>query len=190
MTQLHVVPRPSFEDLLRSARRRIEAVISWEKETEDKRNRLMIAAGQALLELREAVLAGEVGELANWWEWFDDKIRICSRRQAQYYMQIASAKNPSAKANELRQKNTERNQVYRAQPKVPLARHRDARSVTMEPEKAVVRITTERRYPTAPDDDVLLGQFVDIFKRMSWDARVRALKEVNELYKRWHRGED
>ena len=35
---------------------------------------LRIRTGQILLELRARVDAGEIGEIATWWEWYDDNL--------------------------------------------------------------------------------------------------------------------
>jgi hypothetical protein len=57
-------------------------------------------------------------------------------------------------------------------------------------DKPVTRLFAPKNYPAADDDDELLAQFIDLFKRMSWNCRVRAVKAVRELYQKWHRGED
>ncbi len=51
-----------------------------------------------------------------------------------------------------------------------------------EPAAPVVRIpAAPKKFTSAPDDDELVAQGVALFKRMSWNARVRLLKEINTL---------
>ena len=64
--------------------------------------------------------SGEIGELANWWEWFEDNkalFRSIERRTAERYMQVAGDPDPAAKAEELRNKNTEQRRSRKNLPK-------------------------------------------------------------------------
>jgi hypothetical protein len=194
----HVVSiRPPFDELVRIANRRLEALAQWEKdrekETLEARKRKQVAAGQALLDLRAAIEAGEIGELATWWEWFDDNVRSIERRTAEKYMQIARASDPLAKAIELQKRNNEVQRLNRQYPKIVQQKQAPYCHTRVEPEKVplpVVRATPPpTKYTTGPDDDELVAQVMALFDRMSWDARFRAAKEIDNKYKLWHRGE-
>jgi hypothetical protein len=188
--QLKVI-RP-FEELSRLMQRRCEAI----QQSEVKTQSLKKAAGEVLLEMRDRIEAGELGDLCNWREWFEANVRVISLRTAYEYMQIAGAEDPVAKETELRQRNREAQRAGRERLKlVPFVHdvmHKNSPIKSMEADKPPVRITPppKSKYPMAPGDDALVAQIVDIFKRMSWDARVRVMKELGELYKRWHRGEE
>ena len=208
-----VVQLRDFNEVVRITGRKLAALEDWVKESEKKRNSFEVSIGENLLELRDRVDAGEIGELANWWEWFEDNrmlLRNIARRTAERYMQIASAPDPEGKVIELRGKNradkaasTQRQrQGQEAQGgKVPIA----PEQAQMEPESSpepkpqpesepepapVRRVSAAPTYPSSPEDDELIEQFLDLFRRMSWDGRVRAMKGVGALYNKWRVGED
>jgi hypothetical protein len=139
-------------------------------------------------------------------------LRNIARRTAERYMQIASAPDPEGKVIELRGKNradkaasTQRQRQGQGQEaqgeKVPIA----PEQAQMEPESSpepkpqpepepepapARRVSAAPTYPSSPEDDGLIEQFLDLFRRLSWDGRVRAMKAVGALFDRWRSGED
>ena len=107
----------TFEDKVGLAERRIAAVSEWEAKSEVKLKSLQVAAGEALLDVRASVEAGEVGELADWWGWFEDNIRACSRKTAERWMMFAGAPEPEAVVLEFKAQDAARKRVERQQPR-------------------------------------------------------------------------
>ncbi len=54
-----------------------------------------LVAGQKLLELRERIEAGEVGDGVNWWEWYATQFTR-SRKDAEKLMRMARSDDPEA----------------------------------------------------------------------------------------------
>jgi hypothetical protein len=192
MTELKVV-RP-FDELWRIAEVRIAAAKEAEKGTIQKQ----IAAGQALLELQAAIDAGEIGELATFWEWFNDNVRSIGRSTAEKYMQIARSAEPVAKAAELQQRKIElkRLQSYpQAKQEIPQQDQPPYPGVGTDKSPAVVRQTPTqppprvsapaKTYPKAPDDDHWLNVIMEAIEHLSWDGLVRLYKQITERYRQW-----
>jgi hypothetical protein len=207
-----VIQLRDFNEVVRICGRKIEAI-----ETSTQKVRaLRIEVGQLLIELRDRVEAGEIGELANWWDWFEDNKALfgsIERRTAERYMQVAGDPDPVAKQDELRKKNTEQRRDQgkkddksnieqfpsdrrkkgdenqgETKPKYDLDPKPEP---DPEPEPAPVRrVSAAPTYPSSPEDDGLIEQFTDLFRRMSWDGRVRAMKAVGALFDKWRVGED
>jgi hypothetical protein len=72
-----------------------------------------IKVGRLLNELRDRIDAGEVGELANWWEWFDDFF-VRSRKDAQKLMTMAASADPVAEHEKEKAATKQRMRNYRA----------------------------------------------------------------------------
>jgi hypothetical protein len=84
-----VVQLRDFNEVVRITGRKLAALEDWVKDSEKKRNSFEVSIGENLLELRDRVDAGEIGELANWWEWFEDNrmlLRNIARRTAERYL--------------------------------------------------------------------------------------------------------
>lgn len=102
-----------FNEVVRICGRKLETL----EETGKKAKALQIDIGRLLIELRDRVKSGEIGELATWWEWFEDnrmQFRNIERRTAQWYMQIAGDANPEAKLEEMRAADAARQRNARA----------------------------------------------------------------------------
>jgi len=177
----------TWEEKLRTVNIRIAALQDFEKKSELERNRRIIACGRALMDLRDAVDAGELGEQATWTEWFEENIRSISLRTARYYMQVAGDKEPEAKVIELRQRSTEQHKAVRDKAKVPDRQY----TAAVEPKPKTVDLSkvptlkAPPKYPSSPDDDRLIAEIMEIFHKLSWNGIVRLYKEIAATYHKW-----
>lgn len=71
-----------------------------------------LLAGQKLVELRERVEAGEVGEGINWWEWYGTQFTR-SRKDAEKLMRMARSDDPEAAAESEKSQRRENMQRLR-----------------------------------------------------------------------------
>lgn len=190
----NVTPIREFNDVVRIVNRKLEAIEQSEKKTQS----LQIEAGKLLLELRGRVDAGEIGEQATWWEWFEDNFRRISRRTAERYMQIARDEDPETKLNEMREADAERkragyparNNQVESKPHLSIVPKEPQSTALQQAETRRVSAAPSVKYPSSPDDDGLIAVVMEAWRKMSWDGRVRLFDEIKEQFKRWRQGED
>ena len=107
-----VVPFHSIDQLVQSAHKNWNAIDITIDSARSKVGALRIRTGQILLELRARVDAGEIGEIATWWERYAKFTR--SRRDAERLMEIASAEDPQAAYQTAKDRNADQQRASRA----------------------------------------------------------------------------
>jgi hypothetical protein len=85
----NVVKLRAFDEVVRLTHRKFDQV----DEAHRKASTARLECGLLLLELRQRVQAGEIGDLATWWEWYGDNFTR-SRSDAERLIAIAAAENP------------------------------------------------------------------------------------------------
>jgi hypothetical protein len=203
MGKTNVIELREFNEVVRITNRKIEAIEQSDKKTKS----LQIEVGELLIELRNRINAGEIGELAVWWEWFEENrmlFRNISQATAEAYMQIAGAPDPEKRLAKHREQGAARQEAFRHKsPQLgplrngpncgtppSLSTSTQGAWVGREPPSNVTRIPAAPTYPSSPEDDALVEQFIELFRKMTDGARVRAMQEINALYRRWREGEE
>ncbi len=121
-------------------------------------------------------------------------------------MQVARDADPTAKEAELRAKEAERQRQRtvdaakgRASAPSYTAENKQEKSkpalsvVTNEPQSEQAEtpaVTAPAKPEPSPEDEALVAEFLDLFRKMSDETRVRALQGINALYRRWKEGEE
>jgi hypothetical protein len=191
MGKTNVIELREFNEVVRITNRKIEAIEQSDKKTKS----LQIEVGELLIELRNRINAGEIGELAVWWEWFEENrmlFRNISHDTAEHYMRIAGATDPEEKLVKHREQGNARKKSFRQKsPQSGAFRNApDCGTQETEPPSNVTRIPAAPTYPSSPEDNALVEQFIELFRKMTDSARVRAMQEINALYRRWREGEE
>lgn len=187
-----VVPFHSIDQLVQSAHKNWNAIDITIDSARSKVGALRIRTGQILLELRARVDAGEIGEIATWWEWYDDNFTR-SRRDAERLMEIASAEDPQAAYQTAKDRNADQQRASRARKADAGAANPLIRPTTTDSQsqakpalapKAILRIIDE---PAEPDEvvdqkeiDFLIGRFLDL----SWPSRRAFAIKLRHVYRR------
>lgn len=199
MSDTNVVQLREFNEVVRITGRKIEAVEQSDKKTKN----LQIEVGKLLVELRERVDAGEVGELATWWEWFEDNrmlFRNIERKTAERYMWFAGDTDPekkladykaaeAARLRNFRSVRTLQNNQEKSKPTGSGAAAHGANQKAFDANN-VVRIAAPPKEPLPTEQMALVEQFVALFRQMTEEARDKALSEITALYRRWKEGEE
>ena len=156
-----------------------------------------IRLGHLLLGLQHLIDSGENGDLCNFWEWFDDMVPGRSRSDARDMMHTAGQADPDAAYDrklEKQKEYTERH--YRKKfglpfstPTLPAPEPEAERSfkntdqTPAEPEFFRPTRKPTKQFPSAEDDDSIIEQIINLFRRLSWNGCVRAIKRIGEEYK-------
>lgn len=167
-----VVPVYTIDELVFLIRKQFDCVVT----TQQKFFAARIEAGRLLLQLKARIDAGEVGELAVWWEWYDDNFHR-SRRDAERVMALAAAEDPVAAHEAEKAATRERMQKLR------IARA-TAHKGDVRRERPMLASAPE---PEPLDQDDLIEQILMLFQRLTWAGRGRAMKRIAELYREWRR---
>jgi hypothetical protein len=155
---------------------------------------IRLEVGNMLLELRQRVEAGEVGDIAavDWWGWYEDNFRR-SRRDAERLMEIASADDPQAALEQRRAYDAAQSQAYRDRKKqaqiapTDVSRSLDPEPAEPPPPLAQAPKPSVRRFPEADTDDEIVAQIAALFRQLSWGGRNKAVNAIKRLYDEWHR---
>jgi hypothetical protein len=124
-----------------------------------------------LHEARARVEAGEEGDVT-WWQCFAKNFPQ-SRSDAERLLAIASAANPQAAYEAEKARNTVYNQAYRARQRQRL--HLTEMEPPPEAQSEVL--------PPSPDEEDLIDQIVDLFKRLPRSSQVRCTIRLRKVFR-------
>jgi hypothetical protein len=141
-----------------------------------------------LLELRQRVENGEVGDLAaiDWWGWYGDRF-VRSRQDAEKRLAIAKAENPDAAYEAAKARNAANVRAYRE-------RKSKLRVVTPAPayngdvsgaaNAAPVAPPTTKQIIEArePREREAINTIIELFKGLSWEGRKETIRQIHRCY--------
>lgn len=106
--QSNIAPLRSIDEMIHLIHKK------WEQGdgVMQKARSLRLETGRLLLELKQRIESGEVGELATWWEWYGDHFAR-SRSDAEKLIAMASADDPQAAYDAARERDRRDHQNYR-----------------------------------------------------------------------------
>ena len=146
-----------------------------------KVDELRIKVGRELLDLRASVEAGEMGELATWWEWYRDNFTR-SRGDAEKLMQIAADDNPQKAYEEGKAKNAKNNRAYRRRKQQVPSRSRE-REEKSQPALKLVEVVDPPQPPKRQFDKAKVDKVVAAFVALPWPERREFVRWLNKSYR-------
>ncbi len=188
----NVIPLRSINELTQITINKWNANEALIEKTQRKVNLARIEVGFLLLELKQRIDAGEYGELAVWWEFYEEKFKR-SRRDAERLMVIAAADDPKA-AYELEKAATrERMQATRAKQAlahISACAPSTARAEPPRKSKLPSYIPPASVADAAVQDaaaDTEIGQLIDGFLRLPMRQRARFVVRLKQVYRQFTR---
>jgi hypothetical protein len=183
-----IIQRHSTDEVLNLVISKWKVTEEYVIKARQKVHAARIELGCLLLELKRRVDAGEVGELATWWEWYDDFVPR-SRRDAEKLMAIAAADDPEAAYQLAKAKDAEYAHTYRERKKLAPT---DASAASGEPPALPAPPSSRKRLPAyIPDEapaqdvegDAEIGHLIDGFLRLTPLRQARFVKRLKQVYR-------
>ena len=173
-----VVPMHTIEEMIHLVHEKFEIVVS----TQGKYFSARIECGRLLNELRDRIEAGEVGELATWWEWYDDHFTR-NRSDAERLMAIAAAEDPVAAYEAEKARVRVATQRYRARAPGHSDR-KNARAVST-PKLTLVRQSEQAPPPEPRDDegDRKIETIIALFRQLTRAHRLKCVRRIRQVYR-------
>jgi hypothetical protein len=178
----------------------IDSVI---ERAQSKVKSLWLETGRLLLQLKQCVDAGEVGELAIWWEWYADNFpKGRSQSDAQRLIAMASAPDPETAEQEARAKNRQHQKTHRELRRRMFATIRSSDAgrayvsanneinglASGKAELSLVEPAKPEEQDTSQDD--LIDQIITLFKQLTWANREKATQRLTQVYRDWHKWQE
>jgi hypothetical protein len=173
-----VVHMHTIDEMIHLVHTQFEHVVSTQRKFFSAR----IECGRLLNELRERVEAGEVGELATWWEWYDDHFTR-SRSDAQRLMAIAAAEDPVAAYEAEKTRVQVATQLYRA--RAPGHSDRTNTQAVSTPNLTLVRQPEQAPPPEPRDDegDRKIETIIALFRQLTRAERFKCVRRIRQVYR-------
>ena len=168
--------------------------------TREKVRQRRIRIGHLLLELQQRIDSGEYGELATFWQWFDEMVVGRSPSDARNLMHTASQDDPESTYQRKLEKQKEYNdRYYRKKLGAPETEviSGDQSQMDLSSEVEEAEVESERlsptprpkpRYPTAETDDGIIKQIIALFRQLSPGGWRKCLMALRQFYNDRKRG--